>query len=133
MRAPDSQKRKKDFASLDDEQREKLSDWSFDCLCSVAALGLGDIPPAAFLQALNVIQEDAWVAFNIKETFLDQSDRSGFSVMIRSLILSEHLDLYHLERYRHRYSMDGTPLYYFAIVARKRSLHIPEEFADPPS
>ncbi len=122
-----------DFTSLDDEQREELADWNLDCLCSVAALGFGDIPPAAFLQALNVVQRDAWVAFNIKETFLDQSDKSGFSVMIRSLILSEHLDLFHLERYRHRYSIDGTPLNYFAIVARKRSLHIPEEFADLPA
>jgi len=120
-----------DFTSLDDEQRQELAGWNLDCLCSVAALGFGDIPPAAFLQALNVVQQDAWVAFNIKETFLDQSDKSGFSVMIRSLVLSEYLDLFHLERYRHRYSMDGTPLYYFAIVARKSALHIPEEFADP--
>ena len=62
--------------------------------------------------------------------FLDQSDASGFSRMIRHLILSEHPDLYHLERYRHRLSMDGTPLHYFAIVARKISDTIPTDFAD---
>lgn len=118
-----------DFTKLDDELRCDLEDWSLDCLFCVAALGFGDVPPAAFLAALNVVQDHAWVAFNIKETFLDQNDTSGFSILIRSLILSDHLDLYHLERYRHRLSIDGTPLYYFAIVARKRSSRIPVDFA----
>lgn len=117
-----------DFTDLDDDRRSEIEEWSLDCLFCVAALGFGDIPPAAFLTALNLVEKDAWVAFNIKETFLNQDDTSGFSTMIRSLILSDHLDLYHLERYRHRLSIDGTPLHYFAIVARKRSATIPLEF-----
>ena len=119
-----------DFTDLDDDLREELLGWSVDCLCCVAALGFGDIPPTAFLEALNLTGEDAWVAFNIKETFLDAADSSGFSRMIRNLILSDQLDLYHLERYRHRLSIDGTPLHYFAIVARKRSERIPRDFAE---
>jgi SAM-dependent methyltransferase len=119
-----------DFTDVDDELRGELLDWRIDCLCCVAALGFGDIPPKAFLEALNLMGSDAWVAFNIKETFLDQTDTSGFSRMIRELLLSEHVSLYHLERYRHRLSMDGTPLHYFAIVARKRSETIPPAFAN---
>lgn len=30
----------------------------------------------------------------------------------------------------HRLSIDGTPLHYFAIVARKRSEYVPEDFAE---
>jgi hypothetical protein len=67
------------------------------------------------------------VAFNIKETFLDNSDKSGFSRAIRELIFSEYLNLHHLERYRHRFSIDGTPLYYFAIAGKKNA-DIPEGF-----
>lgn len=119
-----------DFTQLDDDLREELLGWSIDCLCCVAALGFGDVSSDAFLEALNVTGPNSGVAFNIKETFLDQSDTSGFSKMIRYLILSEHLDLYHLERYRHRLSMDGTPLHYFAIGARKISDVIPQDFAD---
>jgi hypothetical protein len=119
-----------DFTDLDPDLRVELRDWQIDCLCCVAALGFGDIPPGAFLEALNVTGPRAWVAFNIKDTFLDPGDTSGFSRMIRKLILSEHLDLYHLERYRHRLSIDGTPLHYFAIVARKRSEHVPEDFVE---
>lgn len=108
-----------DFCNLQPEQREEISSWSLDCLTTVAALGFGDIPPLAFIEAFNIIQGQGWVAFNIKETFLDASDTSGFSKMMRELIFSEFLDLYHLERYRHRYSMEGEPLYYFAIAGRK--------------
>src|SRR5690606_22112429 len=99
--------------------REDIAWWSFDCLVTVAALGFGDIPPRAFIEAFNIIDREGWVAFNIKETFLDASDQTGFSRMMRELIFSEFLDLYHLERYRHRYSVEGEPLYYFAIAGRK--------------
>ena len=108
-----------DFSCLSKDQREELNSWSLNCLISVAALGFGDIPAAAFIEAFNTISNGGWVAFNIKETFLDRSDESGFSQLVRELIFSESLDLYHLQRYRHRYSFEGEPLYYFAVGARK--------------
>lgn len=107
-----------DFTNLDDGLREELIDWRFDCLTSVAALGFGDIPPKAFFTALKFLRTDGWVAFNIKETFLDHSDDMGFSRFIRELIFSEYLDVYQLERYTHRLSMEGVPLKYFALVGR---------------
>ncbi|MFH1287366.1 MAG: class I SAM-dependent methyltransferase [bacterium] len=116
-----------DFTTLNKTQKEELESWSFDCLTCVAALGFGDIPPKAFFNALNVISKDAWIALNIKETFLYKSDNSGFSSMIRELIFSEYVDLYHIERYCHRNSIEGKPLYYFSIVGRKNS-DIPIEF-----
>jgi len=116
-----------DFCDLCEDGREKLSAWNPNCLVSVAALGYGDIPPLAFFEALNLIQPESWVAFNIKETFLDNSDQSGFSRLIRELVFSEYLDIHHLERYWHRYSIEGTPLYYFALVAKKNA-DIPVDF-----
>jgi trans-aconitate methyltransferase len=116
-----------DLTRLSDEEREELESWSLDCLTAVAALGFGDIPPKAFMQAFNLLESNSWVAFNIKETFLDNSDKSGFSRAIRELIFSEYLNLHHLERYRHRFSIDGTPLYYFAIAGKKNA-DIPEGF-----
>jgi len=107
-----------DFTSLSDDRRQELVDWRFDCLTSVAALGFGDIPPRAFFAAMKFLRTDGWVAFNIKETFLDHSDDAGFSRFIRELIFSEYLDVYQLERYTHRLSMEGVPLKYFALVGR---------------
>ncbi len=118
-----------DFCSLTDDERDDLKSWSFDCLISVAALGFGDIPVRAFLEAFNMIGKDGWVAFNVKETFLDRSDDSGFSQLIRELIFSEYLDLYHLQRYRHRFSIEGEPLYYFALGGKKTG-DVPPAFID---
>lgn len=116
-----------DFTDLDPDLAEEISEWSINCLTAVAALGFGDIPLSAFYQALKLVRTDGWVALNIKDTFLDRADTSGFSRFIRELISSEYLDVYHLEKYRHRFSMEGVPLFYFAIVARKTS-DIPEDF-----
>ena len=118
-----------DFCNLSDDQYEELSSWSFDCMTTVAALGYGDIPIKAFIEAFNITRSEGWVAFNIKETFLDNSDKTGFSNAIRELILSEYLDLYHLNRYRHRFSIEGEPLYYFAVAGRKNA-DIPPEFLE---
>lgn len=118
-----------DFTNLTDNRLEELEDWRFDCLTCVAALGFGDIPPKAFFTAVKFLSTDGWVAFNIKETFLDHSDDAGFSRFIRELIFSEYLDVYQLERYTHRLSMEGVPLKYFALVG-KLTASIPLDFLD---
>lgn len=48
--------------------------------------------------------------------------------MVRELIFSEFLDVY-IERYRHRLSIEGEPLYYYAVVGRKNS-DVPVEFLE---
>jgi SAM-dependent methyltransferase len=110
-----------DLCNLTQEDREELVSWSTDCLISVAALGFGDVPPRAFLEAFNTITRQGWVAFNVKETFLDRKDTSGFCQLIRELIFSKYFNLYHLQRYRHRFSIEGEPLYYFAVGGRKNA------------
>ena len=118
-----------DFTKLTDDIKEEIISWQCDCMVTVAALGFGDIPAKAFIEAFNIIKAQAWVAFNIKETFFDIRDESGFSKMIRELIFSKYLDVYHIERYRHRLSIEGEPLYYFAIAGRKNA-DVPAEFLE---
>jgi predicted TPR repeat methyltransferase len=115
-----------DMTSMTAAQRDDLTGWRFNCMVSVAALGFGDIPVRVFGEAFNLVDDGGWVAFNIKETFLDDRDTSGFSVFVKTLILSEYLDIYHMERYRHRLSIDGQPLYYFGVACRKTGA-IPDE------
>ena len=118
-----------DFTKLEQSKKEEIVSWQCDCLVTVAALGFGDIPTKAFLEAFNIIKSKAWVAFNIKDTFFDISDESGFSKMIRGLIFSKYLDVYYIERYRHRLSIEGEPLYYFAITGWKTS-DVPDDFLE---
>ncbi|MFZ5566954.1 MAG: class I SAM-dependent DNA methyltransferase [Pseudomonadota bacterium] len=115
-----------DFCDLDEPTRREIGDWQIDCLSCVAALGFGDIPARAFANAFNMVATGGWVAFNIKETFLLESDTSGFSRLVKSLLLSDALEVHHLERYRHRISIDGRPLFYYALVGRKE-FNIPAE------
>lgn len=109
-----------DFGALSAEKADEIASWNFDCLTTVAALGFGDIPRQVFVNAFNMVADGGWIAFNIKEDFLKNRDPSGFSRLIRTLLLSDYLDLYHMERYQHRLSIEGTPLHYFAVVGRKR-------------
>ena len=118
-----------DFTNLSEEHKSDLRDWNFDCLTSVAALGFGDIPPAAFFQALKLLGSNGWVAFNIKETFLEPSDQTGFSRFVREMLFSDFLEIYQLERYMHRFSMEGVRLKYYALVGRLVA-EIPDDFLD---
>jgi len=118
-----------DFTNLNEEIKDDIASWQCDCMVTVAALGFGDIPTRAFIEAFNIIKAKGWIAFNIKETFFDTTDESGFSKMIRELIFSKYLDVYHIERYRHRLSIEGEPLYYFAIAGRKNA-DVPIEFLE---
>ena len=118
-----------DFTRMSDEVEEKLVEWQFDCLTCVAALGFGDIPPEAFFGAVKMIRTDGWLAFNIKEGFLDESDQTGFSKLIRKLIFSKYLKVHHLELYPHRLSMEGTQLFYYALVGRLTD-SIPADFLE---
>ncbi len=118
-----------DFANPAPDVLVELREWRFDCLTCVAALGFGDIPPRAFFNAMKLVRTDGWLAFNIKESFLDHAEHTGFSRLVRELIFSKYLDIYHLERYRHRLSMEGTQLFYYALVARM-SASIPDDFLE---
>ena len=118
-----------DLTALPDDIRTDLESWSLNALTVVAALGFGDIPASAFVEAVNLIDTPGWIGFNIKETFFNRSDSTGFSRALRELIFSEYIEVYHLERYRHRLSIDGEPLFYYAISGRKNA-DIPEGFLD---
>jgi SAM-dependent methyltransferase len=108
-----------DLTDLPLDVRADLAELRLNCLTCVAALGFADIPPEAFRQAFNLLETGGWVAFNIKEDFLDVSDPSGFAELIaRSLgdgTLSQEARL----RYRHRLATSGEPLHYVAIVGTK--------------
>jgi predicted TPR repeat methyltransferase len=117
------------LGNLDSHLRDELSEWNFDCLTCVAALGFGDIPPRAFFNAIRLIRPTGWLAFNIKRSFLDADEQTGFSRLVRALIFSKYLDIYHLELYRHRLSMEGTQLFYYALVGRLTA-PLPDDFLE---
>lgn len=107
-----------DLTAIPASVRRKLSDQRLNTLVTVAALGFGDIPPLAFAEAFNLISDHGWVAFNIKDRFL-QEEKSGFSKLIEHMLDEGILTQRDEIDYRHRLSVHGDPLNYVAIVAEK--------------
>ncbi len=50
--------------------------------------------------------------------------------MVRELVFSDYMQLHHMERYRHRLAIDGKPLYYYAVVARKTGRPLPGDLLE---
>jgi predicted TPR repeat methyltransferase len=90
-----------------------------DALVCVAALGFGDIPPLAFFNAANAVRDGGYLAFNIKDEFLDEAHAHGFSEMVRRMLKEKAVRLEAWVRYRHRLSASGEPIFYTAIVMTK--------------
>ena len=108
-----------DLTAMAPAVRASLKEKDFNCMTVVAALGFDDIPPEAFAQGYNMISPSGWVAFNIKEDFVCEQDKSGFCDLIQSMGKEGILDIREQQHYRHRFCQDGTPLYYYAVVGRK--------------
>ncbi|MCI0654951.1 MAG: class I SAM-dependent methyltransferase [Methylococcaceae bacterium] len=117
-----------DLCQMNGELDAEIRAWQTDCMTCVAALGFDDIPTRAFINAFNFVRPGGWIVFNIKETFLQESDDSGLSRLIKQLLLKDNLEVHHLERYRHRLSIDGSPLYYYVLAGKKES-DIPAVYA----
>jgi len=109
-----------DLTDTPEDVEKRLRRAGCNCLTSVAALGFGDIPPAAFAKALDLMETPGWMAFNIKEDFLRERDTSGFCKLVRYLVREDYIRIDCSRRYRHRLSSRGKPLHYVAVVARKR-------------
>jgi len=99
-------------------EKRKLSMWGFNMLLTIGALGFNDIPTRAFINALNIVENDAWVAFNIKDTFLSKNDDSGFKKVLDSIV-GDSFHVLQMKRYCHRLSISGNPLRYHAVVGKK--------------
>jgi predicted TPR repeat methyltransferase len=107
-----------DFNRIDDTKSEEIKEFNFNLLITVAALGFGDIQTKAFINAYSHIDDEAWVAFNIRDKFLQKGDKSGFKKTIER-IMHEDFNIMEKKKYRHRYSITGNPIYYYAVIGKK--------------
>lgn len=118
-----------DLCDLSAGQKRTLEEKQFNCLCTASALGFGDIPPQAFANAFNFIADNGWLGFNIKEQFLAGRDDTGFCRLIRIMTEKKIIRMEAYRRYNHRLSIEGKPLMYVAMAARKLR-DVPQELVD---
>lgn len=109
-----------DLNALPARDRRELEAHRFNCLVCVAALGFGDVPPSAFREAFNLVASPGWLAFNLRERFLDEDHPGSFGSLIKRMLAEGVIEQRARTSYTHRISVSGKPLNYVAIVARKR-------------
>lgn len=107
-----------DMADLPPDERRRLEERGFNCFTVVAALSFDEVPPRAFAQAWNVVEDGAWIAFNVKQEVLAE-DFEGIGALVNRMADEGVLDRRARIHYRHRLSVQGDPLYYIALVGRK--------------
>jgi len=118
-----------DLTAMTTRERAALEAHGFNALSCVAALGFGDVPPVAFAEALNMVSDGGWIAFNVRDRFFEEQDPSGFGGFLRRLFREGVLDERARLRYTHRVSVDGESLDYLAVIARKRA-DVPMDWAN---
>jgi len=119
-----------DVTDLDPGDRRELEAHGCNVMTCVAALGFGDIPPQAFAEAFNLVASPGWVAFNLRDRFVNDDDPAGFGAFIARMFDEGVLDEQARVTYTHRVSVAGEPLEYSAIVACKRA-DVPLHWAQP--
>jgi predicted TPR repeat methyltransferase len=107
-----------DFCQIEERDEEQLKKWDFNALITVAALGYNHICTQAFVNAFNLLDDETWVAFNIKDRFLSEEDDTGFGQILGAM-MGDSLSVLQNKRYCHRLSLSGEPLHYNAIVGKK--------------
>jgi trans-aconitate methyltransferase len=107
-----------DLSEPSDNDLQALKKWDFNVLLTVAALGYGDIPTQGFINAFNLVEKDGWIAFNIKDRFLSDTDDTGYHDTLHAM-MGDSLEALKIHHYCHRQSMSGEPLHYYAVIGRK--------------
>lgn len=110
-----------DLTAMPEATQEDIVARELNCMVSVAALGFDDIPPDAFAEAYNMIEPGGLVGISIKEEMVSGEDSSGFSRLIDQGISTGAFGVKREQRYRHRLTTNGEPLFYVAMVGAKGS------------
>ncbi len=105
---------------LADETQAILQAAKPNALVVISALNITHLPSEAFSCAFNMIALNGWVAFNLNQLFLQENETTGYAKFIQTLIADGILELFVNRPYQHRLYVNGEPLNYVMIIARKR-------------
>jgi hypothetical protein len=86
-------------------------------LISAGAFGGTHAPPAALLNALELLPDGAPLVFTIDERWMQTDGAGGFRSAMSQLLTSGRLRLLHSSRFQHRVSTTGNPIHYELFVA----------------
>ncbi len=95
-----------------------IDEHGLNCLVAVGALGMGHIAATSFDAAWRRFPASAWLGVTVPEGLVDPGS-SDFGDYLEAETTAGRLEVLERERYRHRLLMDGSEVFYVAIVGRK--------------
>jgi SAM-dependent methyltransferase len=108
-----------DMRRLSEAQRDDLMAYDFNCMTCVDPLAAEEPAPNAFTEAFNLLAPDGWAAFHLNAETAEGGRDSRFARVVHRMIQSGAMNVVTQQRYRHRFSTTGTPLFHIGVVARK--------------
>jgi predicted TPR repeat methyltransferase len=108
-----------DMRRLSEGQRDELMNYDFNCLVCVDPLAAEEPAANAFTEAFNLIAPDGWAAFHLSSDTAEGGKDSRFARLIHRIIQSGAMNVATQQRYRHRFSTYGEPLFHVGVIARK--------------
>lgn len=108
-----------DMRRLSEAQRDELMNFDFNCMVCVDALAADEPAPNAFTEGFNLLAPDGWVAFHLNAETAEGGRDSRFARIVHRMIQSGAMNVATQQRYRHRFTSHGTPVFHIGVVARK--------------
>ncbi|HXX47791.1 MAG TPA: methyltransferase domain-containing protein [Myxococcota bacterium] len=108
-----------DMRRLSEAQRDELMAFDFNCMTCVDALAADEPAPNAFTEAFNLLAPEGWAAFHLNAETAEGGRDSRFARVVHRMIQSGAMNVITQQRYRHRFSTSGTPIFHVGVVARK--------------
>lgn len=117
-----------DLTNLTATVQQELAERGFNCLICCSSLSC-HFPIQAFINAFNLLQDNAWIAFNVSTYILEEPDQQNifesvaaidFSQLYHKIVNAGILEIIQKHYYLHRFMTNGKPVYYVSVIARKR-------------
>ena len=118
-----------DLTKISPIAQAELTNRAFNCLVCCSSLSC-HFPIQGFINSFNLIENDGWVAFNVNTYIIENHDNTDsfeykkaaeFGQLYHHMIKERILEVINKHYYLHRLLMNGKPLEYVTVTARKRS------------
>lgn len=110
-----------DLTNLSETAQESLRSRGFNCMVCASALTSNHVPPLGLASAFNLIAPNSWIAFNVKKELWEEKGEASFVAWNPWVAETDIFEIVQSHEYQHRFHMDGSPIYYIAIIGTKRA------------
>jgi predicted TPR repeat methyltransferase len=108
-----------DVLALTAAQARTIRALAPNALACIGAIGLDHVPPAALPAALGLLADDSLLAYTVSEATSAQ-DGAEITARLSEIAARWRFDELARERYRHRLTVTGHPIWWEAVVVRAR-------------